>query len=83
MRELSEDEFRDWKEHPLTRVFLHWVADNIKGLEKSWGRGNFTGPDAFETVQLNSKALGKCEAYERVLEWDHADALTFINESQE
>lgn len=36
---------------------------------EAWSNGVYTGPTTDETIQLNSKALGKIEAIEDILYW--------------
>lgn len=40
---------------------LRDISEEEKIIMEAWALGNFTGPSEYETIQMNSKALGVME----------------------
>ena len=66
---VTEHEFAEWANHPLTRALILKLQVESQNIMEMWAAGNFTHEEAFGTIQLNSKALGKVESYVEIREW--------------
>ena len=67
--ELSQAEIDGWINHPVTKSLQYTLYGDMAGHFESWANGEFTGENADETVQKNSKALGGVAAIEAILVW--------------
>ena len=47
----------------------------VHQLKERWAAGEFTDLSQFGTAILNAKAIGNCEAYEKVAELDFEDII--------
>lgn len=45
---------------------LKEISEEEKNIMEDWALGNFTGPSEYETIQMNSKALGVMEGLDMV-----------------
>ncbi len=59
----SNDAVREeWAVHPLTRALLVYIALALETQKSTWAVGGYTGESQDETLQMNSAAIGKCDA---------------------
>lgn len=72
---LSLEEWADWQQHPVTKVLHQVLRGRIREFENRWRSGEFTDQSQFGTAILNAKAIGNCEALERVLGLELEDML--------
>lgn len=66
---LDKSEVETWCKHPVAKALILSLQGDMIGHFESWMHGEFTGSNADETIQKNSKALGSAEAIESILEW--------------
>lgn len=67
----TEQEWRDWKQHPCSEV-MRIILNNWKEqLKSQWAAGSFTDLSQFGTAILNAKAIGNCEAFDRMIELEY------------
>lgn len=66
---ITEHEFAEWANHPLTKALVLKLQLENQNVMEMWAAGNFTHEEAFGTIQLNSKALGKAEVCIEIREW--------------
>ena len=77
MYAIAEDTFKSvppeevvsWCKHPVTQALMISLQGDMFGSFEAWMNGEFTGSDADETIQKNSKALGSVAAIESILVW--------------
>lgn len=60
----------DWLAHPVTEALRTWARGQIEEQKALWVAGKFTDQGQFGTAIMNAEALGKCEAYGRVVAID-------------
>lgn len=53
---------KEWRYHPGTIEFLQELSKIKQDVLTSWQEGAFTGNSEYETIQKNSRALGKIQA---------------------
>jgi hypothetical protein len=63
---LHEEEFQEWLQHPVTEALRAWARREKESFKEQWASGAFTDQGQFATAILNAKAIGNCEALERV-----------------
>ena len=77
----TEQEWDDWKAHPATlalhKILRQWQED----VKSQWAAGSFTDQSQFGTIILNAKAIGKCEAFDLVVELELDQILGELNDS--
>lgn len=66
---VTRDEAESWYFHPCTQILMTMLDGDIVGLQDLWKNGAFTSSSSDATIQRNSKEIGKCEAYEDVLNY--------------
>ena len=66
----TEQEFKDWLEHPATQAIHRTLRNWQQGLKDNWASGSYTDMSQYGTAILNAKAIGTCEALDRVIEID-------------
>lgn len=81
---LMESEFKEWLEHPITKDVKLILQARISELKNKWASGAFTDMSQYGTAILNAKAIGTCEAFDRVIGLDYVqfseDILELDNE---
>lgn len=69
-------------QHPATqalyRILRQWRAD----LKDQWASGAYTDLSQYGTAILNAKAIGTCEAFEKILELDFEQMLGEADDSK-
>ena len=79
MPKLTEGEFADWAQHPVTRALHAYIARERESEKESWAMQAYQDQTEFGTAVKNAAALGRCEAYAQILglsfsELEHADS---------
>ena len=70
-RTVTETEFNEWRDHPVTRAFLNTLRRWREDQKEVWASGAFTDQSHFGTVILNAKAIGNCEVLDRIVGFDY------------
>lgn len=77
----TESEWNDWQDHPATiaqrRILRQWILD----LKEQWAAGAFTDMGQFGTAILNAKAIGNCEAFDKVIGLDYEQMVGESNDT--
>lgn len=67
----TEQEWKEWQQHPVTlslqQVLRNWQHE----LKEQWASGAFTDQSQFATAISNAKAIGNCEAIDRVINLEY------------
>ena len=82
MRSLTEEEFNEWKGHPVTKAVLEILANKREYLRQAWEGGSFTDYDTATTALVNVGNIGTCKGYAFVMDLDYQAYLGEIDESQ-
>lgn len=69
----SQEEFNNWRIHPVTQAVLDYLQSKVTELQLDWVNGAFTGPGPYETLQMNSEAIGRGQAFALLIDLDLAD----------
>jgi len=56
--EAANLEFHQWKQHPVTKDFFAFLAEQINNKAKDWAEGQFNGSDLHSFVAQNATAQG-------------------------
>jgi len=67
---ITEPEFKDWLDHPVTRRVKSMLEKKQIGIMKAWAAGNLTAAEGDATLQMNAKAIGQCDSIDFVLNLD-------------
>lgn len=67
----QEQEYLEWRQHPVTKAVFRLLWLREQGLKEQWASGAFTDQSQFGTAILNAKAIGNCEACASVRELDY------------
>ena len=62
-----EQEWKEWREHPCTKALHKILRAWQSELKDQWASGAFTDQSQFATAISNAKAIGNCEAIDRVI----------------
>lgn len=67
---LTEEEFKSWLEHPVTREVRAILERKRDELRRGWEGGSFSDYTRDGTVLVNVGNLGTCKGYAFVSELD-------------
>lgn len=73
---VSEQAVNEWRQHPVTQELLRILGKWQEELCKQWMYGRFTDQSQYATAILNAKAVGSCEAYDKVKNFNYEQVLT-------
>lgn len=75
MEQLTEQEqqFHQWKQHPVTELFLQKVQSLREGLKEDWANAAFAASFEAESIARNAAGHGACSAYQELLDLTHED----------
>lgn len=73
-----EEEFKEWREHPVTVQFLKYLSGKREELKENWATGGFTGPSLEETAIRNAGAVGAVSVLDEIISLD----ATFLSEDE-
>jgi len=62
-RTFSEEEFNEWKSHPVTRAVMEILAKKREGLRQDWEGGSFTDWESSAMALTNVGNIGTCRGY--------------------
>lgn len=68
---VTETEFNEWRDHPVTGAFLNTLRRWREDQKEIWASGAFTDQSQFGTAIANAKAIGNCEALERIFGFEY------------
>ena len=66
-REPTPEQARGWLNQRVGKYHKAQLIERLEDLKDAWVNGDFTGESVEETVQRNSEALGKAQAYADVI----------------
>ena len=55
-----EQEFLEWKTHPVTKDFFQWLERRREEIKESWASGEFVSSHDRGDVYQNASALATC-----------------------
>jgi hypothetical protein len=72
---MSEDEFLEWKSHPVTLAVMEILAAKRDEMRHAWEGGSFTDYDATAMALTNVGNIGTCKGYAFVQDLDYETYL--------
>ena len=61
-----EQEFSEWKTHPVTKAFFQWLDSRREEIKESWASGEFVSSHDRGDVYANASALATCSVLESI-----------------
>lgn len=83
MRAVTEQEFNEWREHPMTRALMQVLEAKRDQLRRQWEGGSFTDYDKDGTVLVNVGNMGTCKGYAFVTEFTYESYLTELDDGKQ
>ena len=71
---MTEQEWAEWKQHPVTALFYRMLERQLNSTKESWVNGVFTDSNGDATIQANAKAIGQAQCLEDLIKME-ADGL--------
>jgi hypothetical protein len=71
-------EWVEWKLHPTTVEWFKFLDSLEEELKESWKSSRFVGNTEYETISMNSHALGQLELISRLKQAEVQD-ITEVN----
>jgi hypothetical protein len=65
--EPTAEEVRGWLGMGVGKYHKAQLIEKLEDLKENWANGDYTGSTTEETIQLNSEALGKVQAYADII----------------
>lgn len=81
-RAITEEEFNDWKQHPVTIAIMEMLSVKRENLRQDWEGGSFTDWEPETMALTNVGNIGICRGYAFVQELDYEDYLTEIDDGE-
>ena len=82
MRAVTEEEFNEWKMHPVTQAVQAVLEAKREALRRLWEAGSFTDYEKDGTVLVNVGNMGTCKGYAFVSELTYEDYLSEIDDGK-
>lgn len=67
---LSEEAWKEWLQHPVTRRLREVAAERKLELMEKWAAGDFTASFTNEMIAKNAGATGACSIWDEIQEMD-------------
>ena len=80
MNVLTEEEFNEWKLHPMTKELVRVLETKRDTLRRQWEGGSFTDYSLETTALINVGNLGTCKGYAFVAEFTYEDYLAELDD---
>jgi hypothetical protein len=80
MRAVTEQEFNEWRGHPITQAIMEILAKKREDLRQAWEGGSFTDYDERAMALTNVGNIGICKGYAYVQELDYEQYTGEIDE---
>lgn len=64
----GQEERAAWTDSPLTKSLRLYLRAQEELLKEKWAAGDYTGEQAYDTIQMNSQSIGHTQAYMDVLD---------------
>jgi len=80
MRALTESEFNDWINHPVTVAVKRILANRRDQMRRDWEGGSFTDYDAQAMALTNVGNIGTCKGYAFVMDLDYTAYIGELDE---
>lgn len=71
--EIKEEEWAEWRQHPVTLALNKYLREVRVGLMEQWASKAFQGETRDEILTLNAAALGQIEHLDRLIELELKD----------
>ena len=78
---LSEEQFGEWKNHPLTLEVMAALRKKRQDLMELIASGRFTHERADTTAIDTAAAIGECQCLKSILEMSHDDYLSELEQN--
>lgn len=82
MRAITEQEFNEWREHPMTRALVEILHAKREELRQQWEAGSFTDYAKDGTVLVNVGNMGTCKGYAFVTDFTYETYITEIDDGK-
>ena len=82
MRAVTEQEFEEWKSHPVTRAVMEILSNRREQLRQDWEGGAFTDYDVSAMALVNVGNIGTCKGYSFVQDLDYEQYIGEIDDKQ-
>lgn len=79
---ITEEEFLDWKQHPVTKAVMELLAAKREQMRQDWEGGSFTDYDKGAMALVNVGNIGTCRGYAFVQDLDYEQYLTEIDDGE-
>lgn len=73
---ISENEFKDWLQHPVTRAVRELLDAKREFMRQQWEHGAFTDHDPALMAAINLGNIGTCKGYAFLQDLEYEDFMT-------
>lgn len=81
-RALTEEEFNEWKLHPMTQALVAILEAKREDLRQRWEGGSFTDYSKDTTALVNVGNLGTCKGYAFVVDFTYEDYVSELEDGK-
>ena len=83
MRTPSEEEFKEWLLHPVTRAMREVLERRRESNRCAWEGGSYSDWDSHTHAIINAGAIGECKGMAFVQELDYETLIGELDEERE
>lgn len=82
MRALTEAEFNEWKQHPMTIALIELLGKKREELRQAWEGGSFTDYESATTALVNVGNIGTCRGLAFVMDLTYEQYIGELDEER-
>ncbi len=79
---VSEQEFNEWKQHPMTKELMRVLEMKREELRQDWEGGSFTDWASDTMALISVGNIGTCRGYAYIQEFDYETYLMEIEDGE-
>jgi hypothetical protein len=77
---VTEQEFNEWRQHPVTRAIMEILDRKREIIRQNWEGGSYTDWDSSMMSLINVGNIGECKGYAYVQELDYEQYIAEIED---
>jgi len=82
MRAMTEQEFNEWKSHPMTLAVMEILSKRREQMRLDWEGGSFTDYDERAMALTNVGNIGTCKGYAFIQDLDYEQYIGEIDDAE-
>ena len=72
---VTEQEFKEWLEHPVTKALRQMAEANREAFKETWATGGFTATEGYVKAVEEARVLGMIQVLDSLIKIEYEDIL--------